>query len=477
MGIMDLLSQFGMTDSGDGMSLPGGTFNPQQQQQDSAIPMPDQKPGLDPASGGMIPMPPPRPDGAGPGNSGQGGGFSLFPQDQGGTGGDIAGASGIPAPQGGPAAPATMSPADQASAMASAGGPGLPPAPPAPAEAPAPAPVPLPPPRPLAAPQGQQIPIPQPRPQMPGGSPALPPGAQPAAGVGTPGGAPPGPPMSLAAPGQQPPLPPFAQNGQRPQPEMQVLRSDDKKMRQFGSGVAAGLSQIKGPGKFASFARGAGQGLQGSEKEQQRQEGTEDKQQGTHFNQLSTAFKDMLAAQNAGNAGALNKARADYFTARAKAEGQGSKAWQNTPQGKIMNIEKTIDARADRALKLKAQQWKQNGTPEAQQKAEEQALRQQMETEKQGLYRQMGINPGDVEKIKSEGLSPQTPFDASKMTPEQFHSTVPMDSYYRAQDGKVYQRTQPPPGDKKAEADDKAATDYAAATEGPDVSAMTGANG
>lgn len=448
MDIQDLLQQFlpdvlGNQQQGVGQPAPG-------------VPMPPPRPpqATQPQ---QVPLPPPKP-----------------PQIQGQTGAQVG--------QEVPIDPALLA-AGQGGGMPSfQGGPMPQPPPPPPPQAG----VPLPPPRPPSAPQMAPVPLPPPRPNngMPGPSnglppnggldprmdrpgmhfgpypaPAplgpqagLPPNAQPTAGAGGPA-APPGPPLSLAPPQGGPPAPPpFAQQrGPGPYPE--TLPID--KTRQAMAGIGQGLANIQGPGRFASFARGFGQSTVGAEKNQQEQTKENQSAQGQHFNQLSTSFKDMMAAQQTNNMQAYRDAQAKYLSARADAltsgAGGGSKAWQNTPYGRVLQIEKQVNSEKERATKVLQEQWKQNGTPQDQQNAQLQALDQKYEARRGQLYKATGVDPQQADKIKSMGTSKDNPFDARTMSADQFHSQVPEGAFFINKDGKVYQRNAPPPGQQRSD--------------------------
>lgn len=441
MGIEDLLSQFlpaeGMTDV---MNAQGGMPQGNPQFPGGGVPMPPPRPPEAPPPmqmPGGIPLPQPRPDSAPP-RIQQPGGLDdiLFPS----------GSADMPALP--PRIAGGGSPSQQPQGQ-----------------------VPMPPPRPdipQQVPQQAGVPLPPPRPPMPPAA-ALPASAAPTAGVTPP--QPPGPPLSLTPPQQPggPPLPPFAQP--RPTPQMQVLTDKQKQMQQLVAGVSKGLAGIQGPGRFASFARGAGQGAQGSLAEGAQQRNTEDKQQGTRFNQLSTAFKDMLAAQNGGNTAELQKARAAFYTAQAQAVKNDPNTDARTRH--VLGIEAQISRERIAGMKELRDTWKQGGIvdPAAQKKGSDE-LDQKLEKRRSELYSRTGIDPKEGEKMLTRGMQPPklpngqpnpefNPYDTKNMTPEQFHSQVPIGSWYLNKDGTVLQRTKPPPGQQKSSVDRVEAIDTA----------------
>lgn len=428
MDIQDLLQQF-LPDMQQGAPGVGWTPGADQQGQPGVgqpapgVPMPPPRPPQAPQPQ-QIPMPPPRP-----------------PQIQGQTGPQAAAGLGQEVPLGDQGAPGV-------GWTPGVGGPTgpQPPAPPPPQLAQN---VPLPPPRPPSAPQMAPVPLPPPRPPQ---AAMLPPNAAPTAGAMQP---PPGPPLSLAPPQGGPPAPPpFAQKTPYAIPETRPI----DKTRQAMAGIGQGLANIQGPGRFASFARGFGQSTVGAEKNQQEQTKENQSAQGQHFNQLSTSFKDMMAARQTDNMQAYRDAQAKYLSARADAltsgAGGGSKAWQNTPYGRVLQIEKQVNSEKERATKVLQEQWKQNGvsSPE-QQNAQLQALDQKFEARRGQLYKATGVDPQQADKIKNMGLSKDNPFDARTMSADQFHSQVPEGAFFINKDGKVYQRNAPPPGQEEKRTD------------------------
>jgi hypothetical protein len=305
-----------------------------------------------------------------------------------------------------------------------------------------------------AAPAPQNVPLPPPRPPMP---PPAPPGmpvkappmnAQPgqvAGGPPLPGmnmnatrTQVPGPPMSLAPQGPTPPPPPPAQpNTPYAIPETRPI----DKGRQFAAGLGAGLSKIQGPGKFASFARGAGQGLEGAEKNNQEQTKDNRAAQGQHFNQLSTSFRDMMFAQQQGNMEVYRAAQAKYLNARAAslANGTGgSKDAVNKAETRIQAFDtarrKSIDGMVTHG------QWTEEQAAAAYKKLEQDTANFREQT-----YKAFGLDPQKVKEELLRGSTQAQPIDARTMTPDQFHSQVPMGAWFQDKNG-VHQRTKGPPG-------------------------------
>ena len=151
------------------------------------------------------------------------------------------------------------------------------------------------------------------------------------------------------------------------------------------------------------------------------------------------ASKDTLAAMAQGNTQQYREAQAKYLSARADAltknGGSGSGAYQRTPQYQILTIDKAVDTKLAQDLRPASSQWEQNGTPPAQQKAEEQAIRQGAETERQSRYQKLGLDPNAAQRLKTEGLSKDNPMDTTHMSAQDFHSQVPMGAWYMTQDG------------------------------------------
>lgn len=286
--------------------------------------------------------------------------------------------------------------------------------------------------------------------------------------------------MSLAPPqAGPPPVPPFARPAAAPYAIPETRPID--KTRQAMAGIGAGLAGIQGPGRFASFARGAGQSMVGGEKNEQEQTKDNRAAQGQHFNQLSTSFKDMMLAQSTASAAATHAAQARFFDARATGAvgGGASGAYQRTPEYQIMTIDKGINTSLDKVksqLLAGAKQW---GWTEEQYNLKIQAAEQKAEASRQAAYQKLGLDPNKVARIKSAGMTQDNPIDTTHMSQRDFDLQVPMSviggdgkligGWYKNPNGDLHQRIKGPEGQPQPAAenasDDRLAANMASGQE------------
>src|SRR5579885_2801621 len=318
--------------------------------------------------------------------------------------------------------------------------------------------------------QTPNVPLPRPRPAgfdamaqaaaeppYPSGELAMNPTTRPLAATGVPV-APPGPAMTspmAAAPGMPPgggaaAAPEIAGGGGFLSQAFGLSPQQRTNLRSMFAGLGHGLSAVGGlrPGASGAqaFAAGAGGALTGTTADQE-------KQQQLLFNNSSTAFKDLLAANESGDRHAINRARTNYYDAitqsiqsgRGRYGTSGSNAWQNTPYGRMLQVEKLANDYQTRQQQILQRRWQLNGTDPAQQEKELHDLQTRVDQFRQRLYKGAGISQTDAQKLQNMGLTADNPFDTTGMTVEQFHAQVPMGAWYKA-NGKVYQRTVPPPG-------------------------------
>lgn len=350
-----------------------------------------------------------------------------------------------------------------------AAGNGIPTAPPIPPEG-----------QPPAPPQTATLPMPPPRPQV-----ALPPGATPTTGQA------PGPPLppqrpapgvnlgapSGAAPAPRPPASEFANPPQGAntgggltgafglnRPALQIGLAG------LGKGLSAVGAQPLGASKGQAFAAGAGGALTGA-----------NEQTNKHFDQLSTTFKDVLAAKANGDNADYKKAQANWLTARAQSltamtanGGKGSNAWQNTPLGQVAVIEQRVAAYDGPRRKSIDAAVRSGALSQDDAKKQYEALDKQVEGFRSNMYKSSGLDPSKAEKMRSAGEKADNPIDTKGMSLEQFHAQVPLGGWFTDQNGKVRQRTVPPPGSQSrapsqpgthADATGDAEADRAAMTE------------
>lgn len=216
------------------------------------------------------------------------------------------------------------------------------------------------------------------------------------------------------------------------------------------AGLGKGLSAVGAlrPGASAgqAFSAGAGGALSGGYDADQKQ-----KQE--LFSNSSAAFKDLLAAQQAGDTQAMRAAQTKLFNARAQSlmtggGTNGSKAWQNTPFGRVIQVENEVN-KFDQQQRLKIQRQLDSMGPD-ERKAAIDDMDKKADAYRQRLFKSAGIDPQQADKLKNAGVDQKNPIDTSGMAQEQFDAMVPMGAWYQAKgaDGKmrVLQRVKPPGG-------------------------------
>lgn len=296
------------------------------------------------------------------------------------------------------------------------------------------------PPNPGAAPPISQPPMPPPRP--PGG-PVMTADASGSVPIGPMGATPAGPPPPTAMGGTPTTNTAGGLNS--------VMGLSPNTWQQMAAGLGKGLSAVgaQRPGAFGaqSFAAGAGGAITGANQQAEQQQAQARQAKNDLFNQQSSFFKDYLSADAQDDRRQYQQAQIQFLTARAKATalGKGSAAWQNTPEGRVAVAEGRVLQFQDQGRKSIDNDVR-NGviTPDqAQQRKDD--LDTKTEQYRQNLYKGMGINPKDAENIKTMGTQ-TNPFDASKMTQDDFDTRVQMGGWYKDENGDVRQRVQPPAG-------------------------------
>lgn len=208
----------------------------------------------------------------------------------------------------------------------------------------------------------------------------------------------------------------------------------------IGGGLTAAGNMRPGTNAGQAFATGAGGALTAA-----------DKAQDTLFNQSSTAFKDMMAAKAQDNTEGYRSAQANYLNARAnsiKLGGTGSGAWQATPYGKVIQVENEAQKYEKGQQILLQKRWSLNGSSPEQQQKDLDDLNTRTTAYRAKLYQSAGINPSDGQKMKDWGTTQDNPFSTKGMTLDQFNQQVPMGAWFTDQNGTVRQRTVPPAGNQ-----------------------------
>lgn len=300
----------------------------------------------------------------------------------------------------------------------------------------------------------------------------LPPGAPPPTG---PGG---GPPLMPPAPSANALPPGMDQNGLLRtvlnRPEVQnSLRDPNSPFRSallsaFGldgskgaqASLGAGLTAGAGPGKLGAFMKGAGGALTARNAQQnvsragdladRKQDETEDhtrwQEQNANVKSFYENAMQPLKAEHMTSTTNLNNARANSVT-----EGRGisgrAPAWQSTPFGQMLNVDKRVDGLAESEKKTMRTQLKASGWTDQQIDARAAQIDQKYQGVRQQEYQKYGISPDQAGKLKTMGQQPNNPVDpfAMKLNRQQFDEMVPMGHWFIPKPGaQPIQRTVPP---------------------------------
>lgn len=205
---------------------------------------------------------------------------------------------------------------------------------------------------------------------------------------------------------------------------------------------AAGANAHKGAG--AAFLGSAGAALEGGDKSAQTRFDQDFKVRKQAFDESSTAFRNMITAAQEKNSEGYRQAQIKYLEERAKAlaTGKQSNAWQNTPYGQMIGIEREARERYKAREVTLRQTAKEQAWPEQKLKDELATLDQQREGYAQRLYASKGINPGSVNQLKTMGQSADNPF--APKNAHELHSMVPEGGWFKDPvSGKVLRFTKP----------------------------------
>lgn len=274
------------------------------------------------------------------------------------------------------------------------------------------------------------------------------------------GDAGPGPALDVPRPGANPPayaVPMPPRMGESPDSSISAggLRTaiglgDPSTARSTMAGLGAGMARVgalpSGASRGRSIATGLGGGIQGNIADRDVQRGQDRQDKNDLFTQSSTAFKDILAARQADDMSTLRSAQGKLALSRSQAlmtalqTNTSSRAWMNTPEGRMQRA-------TDAILKFRDQQRKIL-TENAKSKGEEVDIAQlDQATAKyaEKLYREWKIDPKQAEKSATRGQAQDNPWDTKDMTQEVFDAVVPMGAWFRdAKSGQTLQRTKPP---------------------------------
>lgn len=304
---------------------------------------------------------------------------------------------------------------------------------------------------------GPGLPVPMPKARPPEVDAALPPNAAPTSG------GPPGQPLSIAPPGN-------GTNGVGPGLGVAApkdlpgqtwlgrafnIKPDQAGLagRETAAGLAAGLKAIGqgagvGQGKFAAFAGGMGNAMEGAQKEKAAQ-----------GKQMNDYLKSAIDAKKAGDEAGYKRNYLQYLKAKLQADTDKAASKDagtnknDTPTQLYLSAERLVqaDPQVRDASKALAEA-RENGTPEEVAKA--QATMQQIIAAKQAQhYGALGLNPKAAAEIaKQPGNSRDNPVDAGKLgiTKDNIGQKLQPGQYFtNPSDGQVYQYKGPPKGEGK----------------------------
>jgi hypothetical protein len=227
----------------------------------------------------------------------------------------------------------------------------------------------------------------------------------------------------------------------------------------LGAGLLAGAGNNPGS-KLGAFMRGAGGALQGrtTQKNTERPQDLADRKQDeledhTRWQEQQGNIKSFyenamqpLKAEHMTSTTNLNNARANSVTEGRGVSGRAP-PWQSTPFGQMLQVDKTVDAKLESAMKTMRAQLKASGWTDQQIDARNSKLRDEYEGIRQKEYQKYGISPDQAGKLKTMGQQPNNPVDpfAMKLNRKQFDEMVPMGHWFIPKPGaKPIQRTVPP---------------------------------
>jgi hypothetical protein len=241
--------------------------------------------------------------------------------------------------------------------------------------------------------------------------------------------------------------------------------------RSFEASLAGGLKGINGPGKFASFARGLGGGLQGGlNQDQQNLKNNMTVQQQWH-NDMSNDFKNTQTLRQTDANVLWRQNQGAYFQARAANQDP------NNPARIIAKIDSQVGPMTDVIRRNLQAQHPGEAIDQKDIDAGVKAWQIQQ-------YQSQGLDPNQVQNVKERGMvvnkafsdvpnggwylsdgkpiqktgkektdpaskvdSIPSPFEQKNMTDPQFHANVPVGSWVIPRGGTVpkYRREGPPP--------------------------------
>jgi len=282
------------------------------------------------------------------------------------------------------------------------------------------------------------VPLPQPRPA--GAPQAAAPVAPPSPAPAPAPSAAPGPPMNIQPTTAQPAQMP----GQTWLGRALGITPDQAggQGRQISAGLAAGLKAIGsgagvGQGKFAAFAGGMGNAMEGAQKEAAVQS-----------KQASDYLNSAIKARQAGDEAGYKRSYLKYLAAKLqadtdKAASKDATNKNDTPTQLYLNAQRLVQGDPEVKDASKAlTEARKNGTPDEVAKAQEH-LNQIMAAKQSQHYGALGLNPATAAELgKQPGNSIQNPIDASKqgITKDNIAKKLQPGQYFvNPSDGKVYQ--------------------------------------
>ncbi len=212
--------------------------------------------------------------------------------------------------------------------------------------------------------------------------------------------------------------------------------------RQITSGLAAGLKAIGsgaglGQGKFAAFAGGMGNAMEGAQKEANNQQ-----------KQMSDYLNAAIKAKQSGDEAGYKRSYLKYLAAKLQADtdkaASGNASNKNdTPTQLYLSAERLVQADPEVRDASKALgEARKNGSPDDVAKAQA-SLQQIIQAKQAQHYGALGLNPQTAAQIgKQPGNSQANPIDAGKMgiTKDNIAKKLQPGQYFtNPSDGKVYQ--------------------------------------
>lgn len=191
---------------------------------------------------------------------------------------------------------------------------------------------------------------------------------------------------------------------------------DKRKFEKFLAGVGKGAANIQGNGRFASAARGFGQGVEGAQ-------GRGDEQ----FKQQLQANTQKLAVDKFEQQKPVWMSQANYFQARARQQESlqrglnANQSWRLSPYGRVQMAEKGVENQYNKQMDLL--KTRALGMDSEELKTEVAKLNSWREQATKDAYRKYNVHPD------ANGTDDSHPMDVSRMNSLEFMG-MPHGTYY-----------------------------------------------